>query len=260
LYSVVSERFADFVRRHAGVPKSAAAIASAYCCSPSWLGWPTDPYSHTVRIVRSEMGGAERVAAPGDGILGRAVRVDAALRVRDTLHYGGTLWEQDFTQTVGCTCGAGFQRTTATAAPTGSGSCNIVGFTTSDPGDCRVNVHVHTDAWFFAWGDCSVTVNKDPRPDSCNTRCGGSALSCWCDSLCTGFGDCCSDYTGVCLSAIELRLQGVARSSSDGLLHLSVANNGRRGTLRQVVCTMGNHTVGRDVSAFLENGQTIDVT
>ncbi|HEY8208163.1 MAG TPA: hypothetical protein VIG99_11820 [Myxococcaceae bacterium] len=178
-----------------------------------------------------------------------------------TIHYNGNLFGPwDSTQTVGCACGAGFQRTNATASSAGTGFCNIVGFTTSDPNDCRVNVHIHVEAWPLATGDCFVTVNKDPRPDSCVTRCGGSAPTCWCDSLCTGFGDCCSDYTGVCMSAIELRLQSVTRSPSDGLLHLSVANNGRRGTVQQVVCTVGTHTVARTVNTLVENGHAIDVT
>jgi hypothetical protein len=62
------------------------------------------------------------------------------------------------------------------------------------------------------------------------------------------------------MSAIELRLQSVTRSPSDGLLHLSIANGGRRGTVQQVVCTVGTHTVGRTVNATIENGQTMDVT
>jgi len=177
----------------------------------------------------------------------------------ESIHHGGNLWEQDFTVTAGCACGGGYQRTTATATHTGAGSCDIVGFTTADPGDCRVNVHIHNAAW-WQWGDCFVTVNKEPRPDSCVTRCGGSAPACWCDSLCAGYGDCCSDYAGVCLSAIELRLQSVVRSPSDGLLHLSIVNNGRRGSVRQVVCTMGNRTLGRDVNVPIENSQVVDVT
>ena len=33
---------------------------------------------------------------------------------------------------------------------------------------------------------------------SCAGYCGGSAGSCWCDSACTGYGDCCSDYQQMC--------------------------------------------------------------
>jgi len=36
-------------------------------------------------------------------------------------------------------------------------------------------------------------------PDlSCEGNCGGTTGNCWCDSLCVGFGDCCSDACGVC--------------------------------------------------------------
>jgi len=33
---------------------------------------------------------------------------------------------------------------------------------------------------------------------SCTDQCGSSSTDCWCDSLCTGFGDCCPDFTSVC--------------------------------------------------------------
>ena len=34
--------------------------------------------------------------------------------------------------------------------------------------------------------------------DSCVDHCGGFAGSCWCDSYCTGYGDCCADFVGTC--------------------------------------------------------------
>ena len=33
---------------------------------------------------------------------------------------------------------------------------------------------------------------------SCQGNCGGYAGACWCDSLCTGFGDCCLDFGSRC--------------------------------------------------------------
>lgn len=39
----------------------------------------------------------------------------------------------------------------------------------------------------------------EPPPDSCESRCGEQTSSgCWCDSACTWWGDCCSDYTTHC--------------------------------------------------------------
>ncbi|MCB9718054.1 MAG: hypothetical protein H6712_29660 [Myxococcales bacterium] len=43
---------------------------------------------------------------------------------------------------------------------------------------------------------CSLDVPAD----SCGGECGGSAPSgCWCDAACQSYGDCCDDYTNVCL-------------------------------------------------------------
>jgi hypothetical protein len=36
-------------------------------------------------------------------------------------------------------------------------------------------------------------------PDSCDGQCGGQAPGgCFCDDLCTGYGDCCSDFASAC--------------------------------------------------------------
>lgn len=52
-------------------------------------------------------------------------------------------------------------------------------------------------------------VISDPGPvkadgtNSCKASCGGQAPSgCWCDELCTGFGDCCPDYQARCGSPL----------------------------------------------------------
>ena len=43
---------------------------------------------------------------------------------------------------------------------------------------------------------------KADGTNSCVGTCGGQALDgCWCDSLCVGFGDCCSDYATTCVTA-----------------------------------------------------------
>ena len=36
----------------------------------------------------------------------------------------------------------------------------------------------------------------DPATDSCAGHCGGNAGFCWCDDLCTSYGDCCFDGDG----------------------------------------------------------------
>lgn len=42
--------------------------------------------------------------------------------------------------------------------------------------------------------------DPDPQPQdgSCYQRCGQQSGSCWCDSLCTSYGDCCPDKTQYC--------------------------------------------------------------
>jgi len=47
-----------------------------------------------------------------------------------------------------------------------------------------------------AGGHCEANA-----PDSCMEQCGGQSedSSCWCDSLCTNYGDCCGDYANVCI-------------------------------------------------------------
>jgi len=38
-------------------------------------------------------------------------------------------------------------------------------------------------------------------PDGCSGYCGGQAASgCYCDTLCTNYGDCCPDYTALCVA------------------------------------------------------------
>jgi hypothetical protein len=37
-----------------------------------------------------------------------------------------------------------------------------------------------------------------PSGDSCMNKCGVSAGSCWCDTACVRYGDCCSDYSIYC--------------------------------------------------------------
>ena len=49
-------------------------------------------------------------------------------------------------------------------------------------------------------GICLPPIDPPPPPPpSCEGNCGGSAGECWCDDLCTGYGDCCKDYEDVCV-------------------------------------------------------------
>ncbi|MEZ4238708.1 MAG: hypothetical protein R3F59_21665 [Myxococcota bacterium] len=56
------------------------------------------------------------------------------------------------------------------------------------------------DAVCSAFGDCCADAAPQCLPGSCWEQCGGAAPggSCFCDGLCTGFGDCCSDFTASC--------------------------------------------------------------
>ncbi|MCX5919180.1 MAG: BACON domain-containing carbohydrate-binding protein [Deltaproteobacteria bacterium] len=44
----------------------------------------------------------------------------------------------------------------------------------------------------------TFTVTQAGAGPSCKGKCGGYASGCWCDSLCTYYGDCCSDYNTYC--------------------------------------------------------------
>lgn len=44
---------------------------------------------------------------------------------------------------------------------------------------------------------CCEPVNE-PAPDSCEGLCGTQAESCWCDDLCSFYGDCCDDIAQWC--------------------------------------------------------------
>ena len=49
------------------------------------------------------------------------------------------------------------------------------------------------------WGQCVVAPPAPPQ-NSCDGFCGGQGSDgvCWCDDLCTQYGDCCEDYVTVC--------------------------------------------------------------
>jgi len=47
---------------------------------------------------------------------------------------------------------------------------------------------------------CEICVCNEPEPDSCIAHCDGTSEdgSCYCDDLCTFYGDCCADYAPSC--------------------------------------------------------------
>jgi hypothetical protein len=50
------------------------------------------------------------------------------------------------------------------------------------------------------WGQCA---DAPAVPDTCAGACGGkSEGSCWCDDLCSEYGDCCEDYDAACTEPV----------------------------------------------------------
>ncbi len=63
------------------------------------------------------------------------------------------------------------------------------------------NITIKSDAAFYQ--DELLVAPSTPSvvlADSCTNSCGGMSMtgSCYCDSLCANFGDCCTDYTDIC--------------------------------------------------------------
>lgn len=50
-------------------------------------------------------------------------------------------------------------------------------------------------------GPCPTVNPPPPNVDTCENSCGGAApgKACFCDAVCSQYGDCCSDYQDVCL-------------------------------------------------------------
>ena len=62
-------------------------------------------------------------------------------------------------------------------------------------------IDLKDDASFYHdEGLVAAAPTPAPLVDSCTDSCGGQSLSgsCYCDSLCTSYGDCCSDYAEIC--------------------------------------------------------------
>lgn len=59
--------------------------------------------------------------------------------------------------------------------------------------------------------------NKGLQRFSCSKHCGGAAPGgCYCDHLCTGYGDCCDDYTAACTASAKKNRRYCRKSSNTG--------------------------------------------
>ena len=52
---------------------------------------------------------------------------------------------------------------------------------------------------YFDYGFENITSSTSLTSGSCDGICGSGAGGCFCDCICTNNGDCCNDYTSVCL-------------------------------------------------------------
>lgn len=103
-------------------------------------------------------------------------------------------------------CSENYERDFARAVKSsGHGTCSLIGWTSQDPLDCRVDVLLDPSAGGDnIWnGDCEVSIYQKPRrtrEQSCLNRCGqyNSAAACQCDRACEYFGECCPDFESAC--------------------------------------------------------------
>ncbi len=71
--------------------------------------------------------------------------------------HGGSLFEEIHRITVGAACHACFRRRQATISHTGHGDCWLIGWTSSNNQDCRINIDVKNSAMFLK-GTCRVNI------------------------------------------------------------------------------------------------------
>src|SRR4029453_4803575 len=71
--------------------------------------------------------------------------------------------------------------------------CMLFGGTIKDDVSCLGNT-----VGMFNAVDAPAPATCPGDPTSCLGQCGRFAGACFCDSLCTDYGDCCYDYESVC--------------------------------------------------------------
>lgn len=161
--------------------------------------------------------GTESVAA-------EAVRLHAS----QTIHFGGTIFEEDHYVTVGGDCSPGSTRVSPpNVTHAGNGYCQFSNWVTpGNTADCRARIKLHHSAgWLY--GDCYVDIFEQYTPDSCLGLCGGQAPSgCYCDSYCKTADDCCMDYDPVCVLP-ELYHTGLSGASGSWRHYALTVPSGR---------------------------------
>jgi hypothetical protein len=61
------------------------------------------------------------------------------------------------------------------------------------------------------------TTSGEAPSGYCGGRCGGNAGTCWCDSACTSYGDCCPDYATSCTTSGTECAIGYTDDSTHGI-------------------------------------------
>jgi len=80
----------------------------------------------------------------------------------------------------------------------------------------------------------------EPGPGSCVGQCGGSAGTCWCDEVCTQYGDCCEDYESAC--------QGLALDHQIHVWHSAEGQFLEAEVMLQMPCGPGDRCWSADVT------------
>ena len=80
--------------------------------------------------------------------------------------------------------------------PTGTCDAPLGGYT----GECNATIPCSGPEWLCPCFDCSLENCQLPEgADSCEGYCGAqNPAGCYCDELCSQYGDCCSDYEEIC--------------------------------------------------------------
>lgn len=120
-----------------------------------------------------------------------------------TIPYGTTSVDVEFQAHVWSV--AGWESTASADVDLQMSYARVRNCTPSCDGSCGSSVTVaagtcYCDSVCSEYGDCCGDVAEECRLDSCWEQCGTHSVdgSCWCDDRCTGLGDCCSDFSDSC--------------------------------------------------------------